>query len=137
MIDVTVSGEKTYSFATPYGQYHSIIDENNIFYPEAWTPYNNIHKFKVNALQIVRFTSVTLPVFDIEIKKKNVSKLYSIFWEGYTHKLYDIKIRKISDKTVTIIVLATGEHFYIDEDITLIENAINSFNTETHNETKN
>ena len=29
------------------------------------------------------------------------------------------------------------EHFYVDEDITLIENAINSFNTENHNETKN
>ena len=82
---------------------------------------------KINTFQIVKFEKLTLPVVNITITKKKVSKLYKWFWKDCDiMKLYNVKITKTASKDVTVLYLSNNEILMVDQDISYIENAINS-----------
>lgn len=128
VLNVTVSGEIIRWYFLPDGSYHNIIDENNILYDKAWQMFNKKQHHKINAYQIVKIEQLEIPCVNIEIIKKHVSKWYRFLWEGNMQKLYDVKITKNNTKTITSISLSNGETLLVDEDISIIENAINSLN---------
>lgn len=42
------------------------------------------------------------------------------------NKIYDITIKTVGEKTVTMVKLVSGDVVYVDEDVSVFENALNS-----------
>ena len=130
VLDLTVSGEISQWFAMPNGSLRFYEDEETgITYEKVWRPFKSTtpKTFKINAFQVVSFKKMTLPVVELEITKKKVSRLYEWFWGDFNiDMIYDAKVTKTSDKDITVVDLSTGETLMVDQDISYIENAINS-----------
>ena len=137
VLDLTVSGEISQWFEMPNGSLRCYENkETGGIYAKVWRPFKSTtpETFKINAFQVVSFKKITLPVVELEITKKKVSRLYEWFWGDFNiDMIYDTKVTKTSDKDLTVVKLSTGETLTVDQDISYIENAINSikkFDTE-------
>jgi hypothetical protein len=134
VLDLTVSGEISQWFKMPNGSLRFYEDEETgEIYANVWRPFKSTtpKTFKINAFQVVSFKKITLPV--VETKKK-VSRLYEWLCEDFNiDMIYDAKVTKTSDKDITVVELSTGKTLTVDQDISYIENTINSlkkFDTE-------
>jgi hypothetical protein len=137
VLDLTVSGEISEWFTMPNGSLRCYKNkETGGIYANVWRPFKSTtpKTFKINAFQVVSFKKITLPVVELEITKKKVSRLYEWFWEDFNiDMIYDTKVTKTSNKDITVVKLSTGETLTVDQDISYIENTINSlkkFDTE-------
>jgi hypothetical protein len=130
VIDVTVSsGYIEYRYDLPDGESYPYINDKNEIY-SVWKPYKNRKPktFKLNTLNIEKFESITLPIVNVVCnKKKNISLWHKFLYSGINSlKLYDVEITKVSEKTITKINLVSGDIIFIDEDISIVKNAIDS-----------
>ena len=125
-VEVTESGSLKCAYRTP---------DNNIHYfsskdigdtaPYVWTSFEPV-KFKINALNIEKFFQHTYPIVKVTFNRKNVSKLYEWWWKGFnSFKIYDVNVAKTAEKTVTVLKMSSGNVMYVDEDISVFENALN------------
>lgn len=137
VLDLTVSGEISQWFKMPDGSLRFYEDEETgVIYEKVWRPFKSTtpETFKINAFQVVSFKKITLPVVELENTKKKVSRLYEWLCEDFNiDMVYDAKVTKTSNKDITVVKLSTGETLTVDQDISYIENTINSlkkFDTE-------
>ena len=130
VLDLTVSGEISQWFEMPDGSFRCYKNkETGGIYSKVWIPFKSTtpKAFKINAFQVVSFKKITLPVVEVEITKKKVSRLYEWFWEDFNiDMIYDAKVTKTSDKDITVVELSTGKTLMVDQDISYVENTINS-----------
>lgn len=122
-IDVTVSGSLKSGYRLPNGDIKYFTDKSGGYF--AWDsakPYT----FKLNAFAIEKFQKQTYPIVDVSIKKKDISKLKEFWYSGWDdNKIYDITIKTIGEKTVTMVKTMSGAVLYVDEDVSVFENALN------------
>ena len=122
-IDVTVSGSLKSCYRLPNGDIEYFTGKSGIYL--VWgsaEPYT----FKLNALAIEKFQKQTYPIVDVSIKKKDISKLKEFWYNGWdVSKIYDIIIKTVGEKTVTMIKTMSGDVMYVDEDVSVFENALN------------
>ena len=123
-IDVTVSGSLKSAYRFPNGDIKYFTDKSGrCLVWESAKPYT----FKLNALAIEKFQKQTYPIVDVSIKKKNISKLKEFWYSGWdVSKIYDITIKTVGEKTVTMVKTVSGAVLYVDEDVSIFENALNS-----------
>ena len=123
-IDVTASGSLKSGYRLPNGDIKYFTDKSGGYL--AWDsakPYT----FKLNALAIEKFQKQTYPIVDVSIKKKDISKLKEFWYSGWDdNKIYDITIKTVGEKTVTMVKTVSGDVLYVDEDISVFENVLNS-----------
>lgn len=124
VIDVTVSGSPKSWYRLPDGGIKYFTDKSGGYLVwDSTKPYT----FKLNALAIEKFQKQTYPVVDVSIKKKNISKLKEFWYSDWdVNKIYDIMIKIIGEKTVTMVKTVSGTVVYVDEDVSVFENALNS-----------
>lgn len=122
-IDVTVSGSLKAGYRLPNGDMKYFTGKSGEYFVwDSVKPYT----FKLNALAIEKFQKQTYPVVDVSIKKKNISKLKEFWYSDWdVNKIYDITIKTIGEKTVTMIKTVSGAVAYVDEDVSVFENALN------------
>lgn len=122
-IDVTVSGSLKSGYKFPNGDIKYFTGKSGGYF--VWgsaKPYT----FKLNALAIEKFQKQTYPVVDVSIKKKDISKLKEFWYSGWNdNKIYDITIKTIGEKTVTMVKTVSGDVYYVDEDVSVFENVLN------------
>ena len=122
-IDVTVSGSLKSCYRLPDGDIKYFTGKSGIYL--VWgsaEPYT----FKLNALAIEKFQKQTYPIVDVSIKKKDISKLKEFWYSGWdVSKIYDITIKTVGEKTVTMVKTVSGAVLYVDEDVSVFENALN------------
>ena len=122
-IYVTVSGLLKSCYRLPNGDIKYFTNKSGIYL--VWgsaKPYT----FKFNALAIEKFQKQTYPVVDVSIKKKDISKLKELWYSGWdVSKIYDITIKIVGEKTVTMVKTMSGDVMYVDEDVSVFENALN------------
>ena len=123
-IDVTVSGSRKCCYGLPNGDIKYFTDKSGRYLVwDSAKPYT----FKLNALAIEKFQKQTYPIVDVSIKKKDISKLKEFWYSGWDdNKIYDITIKTVGEKTVTMVKTVSGDVLYVDEDISVFENALNS-----------
>lgn len=122
-IDVTVSGSPKSWYRLPDGGRQYFTDKSGGYLVwDSAKPYT----FKFNALAIEKFQKQTYPVVDVSIKKKNISKLKEFWYSGWNNdKIYDIEIKTVGEKIVTMVKTMSGDVYYVDEDVSVFENALN------------
>lgn len=123
-IDVTVSGSRKCCYGLPNGDIKYFTDKSGRYLVwDSAKPYT----FKLNALAIEKFQKQTYPIVDVSVKKKDISKIKEFWYSGWDdNKIYDITIKTVGEKTVTMVKMASGDVIYVDEDISVFENALNS-----------
>ena len=123
VIDVTVSGSLKSAYRLPDGDIKYFTGKSGIYLVWGSTkPYT----FKLNALAIEKFQKQTYPIVDVSIKKKDTSKSKEFWYSGWdVSKIYDIMIKTVGEKTVTMIKTMSGDVIYVDEDVSVFENALN------------
>ena len=122
-IDVTVSGSPKSGYRLPNGDIKYFTGKSaGYFVWDSAKPYT----FKLNALAIEKFQKQTYPVVDVSVKKKDISKLKE-FWYSFwdVNKIYDMTIKTVGKKTVTMVKTVSGAVLYVDEDVSVFENALN------------
>ena len=123
-IDVTVSGSLKSAYRLPNGDIKYFTDKSGRYL--VWDSAKS-YTFKLNALVIEKFQKQKYPIVDVSIKKKNISKLKEFWYRGWDdNKIYDITIKTVGEKTVTMVKTVSGDVLYVDEDISVFENALNS-----------
>ena len=122
-INVTVSGSLKSCYRLPNGDIEYFTDKlGRYLVLDSAKPYT----FKLNALAIEKFQKQTYPIVDVSIKKKDISKLKEFWYSGWdVSKIYDIIIKTVGEKTVTMIKTMSGDVMYVDEDVSVFENALN------------
>ena len=108
VLDLTVSGEISHQFELLNGDSLCYEDkETSHIYESVWRPFKSTtpKNFKINAFHVVSFKKITLPIVEL---------------------VCDAKFTKTSDKDLTVVELSTGKTLVVDQDISYIENAINS-----------
>lgn len=123
-IDVTVSGSPKSMYRLPNGDIECFTDKFGNGY-SAWDaaePY----AFKLSALAVEKFQKQTYPVVDVSVRKKDVSKLKKLWYSCCgANRIYDITIKTVGEKTVTMVKTASGGVYYVDEDVSVFEDALN------------
>lgn len=122
-IDVTVSGSLKSGYRLPNGDIKYFTDK-----PGGYLVWNSAkpYTFKINALAIEKFQKQTYPIVDVSIKKKDISKLKEFWYSGWDdNKIYDITMKTVGEKTVTMVKTVSGAVAYVDEDVSVFENALN------------
>ena len=123
-IDVTVSGSQKCCYRLPNGNIKYFTDKSGRYL--VWDSAKS-YTFKLNALVIEKFQKQKYPIVDVSIKKKNISKLKEFWYRGWDdNRIYDITIKTVGEKTVTMVKLVSGNVVYVDEDVSIFENALNS-----------
>ena len=124
VIDVTVSGSLKSAYRLPNGDIKYFTDKLGEYL--VWDSAKS-YTFKLNALVIEKFQKQKYPIVDVSIKKKNISKLKEFLYRCLdNNKIYDITIKTVGEKTVTMVKLVSGDVVYVDEDVSVFENALNS-----------
>lgn len=122
-IDVTVSGSLKSGYRLPNGDIEYFTGKSGGYL--VWNgdkPYT----FKLNALAVEKFQKQTYPVVDVSIKKKDISKLKEFWYSCWdVNKIYDVSVKKVGEKTVTMVKTASGDVHYVDEDVSVFEDAMN------------
>ena len=123
-IDVTVSGSLKSGYRLPNGDIEYFTGKSGGYLVwDSADPYT----FKLNALAVEKFRKQTYPIVDVSIKKKDISKLKEFWYSGWDNsKIYDITVKKAGEKTVTMVKTASGDVYYVDEDVSVFEDALNS-----------
>lgn len=123
VIDITVSGSLKSGYRLPNGDIKYFTSKSGGYFTwDSTKPYT----FKLNALAIEKFQKQTYPVVDISIKKKDISKLKEFWYSGWDYnKIYDITVKTVGEKTVTMVKTTSGDVYYVDEDVSIFENALN------------
>lgn len=124
-IDVTVSGSPKSMYRLPNGDIECFTDKSGNGY-SVWDGAEPHTTFKLNALAVEKFQKQTYPVVDVSVRKKDVSKLKK-FWYSCcgANRIYDITIKTVGEKTVTMVKTASGGVYYVDEDVSVFEDALN------------
>ena len=124
-VDVTVSGCLKSMYRLPNGKLRDFKDKDNNSY-SVWLEDKKPRSFKINVLNVEYYQKQTYPIVEVEFRRKNVSKLYEWWWGDFdSSKVWDVKIKKKGEKTVTMVRI--GEQtMHIDNDVSEIENALNS-----------
>lgn len=126
IIDVIISGYIVDSYRLPNGHICTFLDENRHAY-SVWKEDEKPISFKLNAVQIEYFQQQTYPIVEVETKRRNISKLREWWWTGWNdEKIWDVNVKKIGEKTVTMIKTISGKIMYLDQDVSVVEKAINS-----------
>lgn len=122
-IDVTVSGSLKSGYRLPNGDIEYFTGKSGGYLVwDGAKPYT----FKINALAVEKFQKQTYPVVDVSIKKKDISKLKEFWYSCWdVNKIYDITIKTVGEKTVTMVKTVSGAVSYVDEDVSIFENALN------------
>lgn len=126
IIDAIVSGYIVDSYRLPNGHIRTFLDENGHVY-RVWKKDEKPLSFKLNAVQIEYFQQQTYPIVEVEAKRRNISKLREWWWTSWNdEKIWDVNVKKIGEKTVTMIKTISGKIMYLDQDVSIVEKAINS-----------
>lgn len=126
-VDVTVSGYPVESYRTPNGNIHSFLDPSGKPY-SVWKDNGKPYSFKLNAAQIEYFQPQTYPVLDVKCRRKSSSfpKLREWWYGGWNDfKIWDVDMTKSGEKTITMVKTASGQVMYLDEDVSVFEDAVN------------
>lgn len=119
-VDVTETGNVVF--------YARLLDGEFKKFPDGiWKDWGGFkHEFTVNALQIARFKALEVPVVQVSCKrKKGVGSLKAWWWRGMDNdKVYDIEVKELGRKKVTMLKLASGETYYVDEPADVFRAAI-------------
>lgn len=121
-IDVTESGYVSY--------YTYILDWEEVRHPDgAWKEFGYTTSFTVNALQILTFKEIEVPVVKVHCSKKpGVSKFKIFLWKGWdSRKIYDIAVETVGVKKATMLKLADSSVHYVNEPAEVFRNAIDRF----------
>ena len=103
-IDVTESGYVSY--------YTYILDWEEVRHPNgAWKEFGYTTSFTVNALQILTFKEIEVPVVKVHSSRK----------------IYDIAVETVGVKKATMLKLADGSVHYVNEPAEVFRNAIDRF----------
>ena len=122
-IDVTVSGSLKSGYRLPNGDIKYFTGKSGEYL--VWDN-DKPHTFKLNALAIEKFQKQTYPVVEVSVKKKDISKLKEFWYSGWdVNKIYDITVKTVGEKTVTMVKTAAGGVYYVDEDVSVFEDALN------------
>jgi len=123
VIDVTISGSLKSGYRLPNGDIKYFTGKFGEYM--VWKNGKS-YTFKINALAIEKFQKQTYPIVDVSVKKKNISKLKEFWYSGWDiNKIYDITIKPVGEKTVTMVKTTSGDVMYVDEDISVFENVLN------------
>ena len=121
-IDVTESGYISYSTY--------ILDWEEVHHPNgAWKEFGYTTSFTVNALQILTFKEIEVPVVKVHCNKKpGVGWFKTFLWEGLNNKkIYDIAVETVGVKKATMLKLADGSVHYVNEPAETFRDAISRF----------
>jgi hypothetical protein len=121
-IDVTESGYVSYStYIVDWDEGHHLNG--------AWKEFGYTTSFTVNALQILTFKEVEVPVVKVHCNKKpGVGWFKTFLWEGLNNKkIYDIAVETVGVKKATMLKLADGSVHYVNEPAEVFRNAISRF----------
>jgi hypothetical protein len=124
-IDVVASGDIRCMYKLPNGKLRNFVDKDGNAY-DVWKSCEKPRSFKMNVLQIEYYQKQTYPIVEVEIRRKDVSKLYE-WWIGDWDplKIWDVNIRKKGEKTVVMVKIG-DQIMYLDNDVSEIESALNS-----------
>ena len=121
-IDVTESGYISYStYILDWEEVHHLNG--------AWKEFGYTTSFTVNALQILTFKEIEVPVVKVHCDKKpGVGWFKTFLWEGLNNKkIYDIAVETVGVKKATMLKLSDGSVHYVNEPAETFRNAIDRF----------
>jgi hypothetical protein len=122
-IDVTVSGSPKSRYMLPNGDIKHFTGKSGGY--SVWDAAEP-RTFKLNALAVEKFQKQTYPVVDVSAKKKDISRLKEFWYSGWdANKIYDIAVKTVGEKTVTMVKTVSGDVYYVDEDVSVFEDALN------------
>ena len=124
-IDVTVSGYPKSEIYLPNGNCIYFIYED---YHSFWRTCKSPDIKTLNLVNIESFKQLSFPLADIKITpKKNVSWVKRFWYAGWKdEKIFDIDIKVIGMKDVTLVKTRSGEHLYVDESTECLKNALDA-----------
>ena len=110
--------------------YAQLLDGELKKFPDGiWKDWGGFkHEFTVNTLQVAYFKEIEVPIVRVSCKrKKGVGALKAWWWRGWDNdKVYDIEVKELGKKKVTMLKMASGETYYVDEPAELFRSALDS-----------